>query len=326
MSTGSGQFHNRQPPSYSPLALASEVLAQGSTLQVGGFASPSPRRLKNPNKTAMLIDKFVFGFGTDSQTNNPPQTAQLQAKIMLGAIPFTNNFVPILNLCPTYNSPAVSGTNSLDRNACMTWHLPRPVYCPPNVQVSSQFAWQPLSPVGTSILGSTFPGPFWFAVIGRSLPTDFPIPEEIYVPWATHTRCDSRSISTYTSQNKDLSNPFPQPLRVTRFIGHAPFITTSGTTPTFVSCVQQNPLTVRMTLSSSKILVQTETPFYNLFTPSRRNMDVDGILQANEYVKATVRAPNGFVTPESGTHAQLLDLSIGMIGYRVLKTPQGSWT
>jgi hypothetical protein len=84
-----------------------------------------------------------------------------------------------------------------------------------------------------------------------------------------------------------------------------------------------------MSLSSGKMLVRDRVPFYNLFTPSRRHLDIDGILQAKEFVRLFVDAPDGFtipVDPLQQASAGLADLAVGMIGYRVLKTPQGSWT
>lgn len=322
-----GEFHNAQPPFYSPLNLSAEVVAPQATFAVGALASPQAVALRNPNRAAMLVDQFKFLFDPWAMLPlvNPVRTAQFQAQIMLGGIPLTNNFVPVVALCPTYNATAGSGGDQFSAKASLTWHLPRPLYVPPDVAVSAQFTHIPLA---AQFPGSSFTGPMRFAVTGRSLPRDFPVPEEIYVPWATHTRCDDNSISTFTSKDKDLSNPFAQPLRVTRFIGHAPAIyvqTAARGTINEIFSAQFNPLTVRMTFSTNKILVQTDTPFYNLFTPSRRTMDVDGILPAAGFVRAVVHAPDGFATAALLTNQQLLDLSIGMIGYRVLKTPQGSW-
>lgn len=318
------KFFNAQPPFYSPLCLSTELVAVGSTLAIGALASPQAVAIRNPNRTAMLIDafKFVVDGSTTIPISNgtvpPLATAQLQVQIALGNIPLTNNFVPVLSLCPTYH--AATGAMYVETNPVMTWHLPRPIYVPPDVALSAQFTQAKLS---DTIDGSGFAGPLRFSVLGRSLPSNFRVPEAIFVPWATAARTVNSTATTFITNDSDLANPFPQPLRVTRFIGHAPWITTSAGAVTAVFSSQATPLTTRMTLSSNSILVQSETPFYSLFTPSRRNMDVDGILQASEFVRAVVDAPDGFST--GAGNLGMADLSIGMIGYRVLKTPQGSW-
>lgn len=319
MSTGSGEFKNRQPPMWSPLCLSDEIVAVGSQLAIGALGSPQGVKIRNPNKTAMLVDAFKFvGDGVSPSTSF--RTAQLGVSLMLGAIPLTRDYVPIVAMCPTYHTTSFNPL-FLESNQVMTWHLPAPMYVPPNVALSAQFTQTFLTDTS---LGSAFDGPLRFTVHGRSLPADFPVPESIFVPWATHTRNLSPTDTRFVSKDRDLSNPFPQPMRVTSFVGHAPYITTSGGTPSAYYSSMPVPLTARMTLSSNSILVQSETPFYGLFSPSRRVMPVNGILQANEFVRAIVNAPVGFST--GSANLGMADLSIGMIGYRVLKTPTGSWT
>lgn len=327
------KFFNRQAPFFTPLCLSEEILAGRSallatadTLTPGNMTAAQGVRIRNPNKTAMLIDQFQFSFTPENDNGQPPRTAQFATNLMVGNIPLTNSYVPILGLCPTYIG--VRNNSDLARNATFAWHLPRPMYVPPNVALSAQFAQQVLAP---AIPGDTLSGPFTFTVRGRSLPSDFPVPPEIFVPWATHARNTDRTIASFTTDDRSLINPFPQPMRVTRFIGWAPWIELASGNQEIdhTQSSQLNPLTIRMTLSNGKMLVSTNTPFYNLFTPSRRTMDVDSVLQANEFVKAIVRAPDGFTNDDAEptlTNANMLDLTIGMIGYRVLKTPQGSWT
>lgn len=327
------EFFNRQPPFYSPLCLSDNVLVGRSavvtaaeTLAPGAPTAAEGVKIRNPNKTAMLVDQFQFTFNPQ-QSSNLRFVAQFSTNLMLGSIALTNGFVPMFALCPTYIG--VRSRTDLARNATFAWHLPRPLYVPPNVAISAQFMQQTLAP---AIPGETLTGPFTFSTRGRSLPKDFPVPPEIFVPWATHYRNTDRSVSTFTTDDKSLINPYPQPMRITRFLGWVPWIALNATSTAITGnpqSSQRNLVTVRMTLSNGKMLVSTDTPFYHVFSPSRRTMDVDAILQANEFVKAIVNVPDGFTDDDdnpTNVNAQLLDATIGMIGYRVLKTPRGSWT
>ncbi len=309
-----------RPDFLSPLHL---FAALDSFPAAGSEQSPKSEHLLNPNKTAMLVDQFRFA-GASPNVGTPLVStladwdfAYLGVELRLGSIPLTNGVVPIPSLCPRYfGFPDQLGTLGL-HDTVLTWHLPRPLYVPPNVQLYARFVRQDIFPANNRATSIDNIG---FSAVGRSMPADYPVPKKIWVPWATATQCKT-AVQRFISKNQDLANPNTELLHVTSFVGFNTVGPNIAHDPTFP---QIAPLTAQMTLSSNKMLMRDPTDFFGLFPADRGVLDVDAVLQSKEFVQAELE-----LTPlTTGGHAVEYDAiaytTIGMIGYREVQTPQGA--
>lgn len=314
-----------RPDFLSPLYLRSSApLSQAD----GSTCSPNTVNLINPNRTAMLIDQFRFSGPNSQGSMQESDVCQyILVDLKLGAIPLTNKLIPIGAVAPTYlkypSYPGSSGGVLPDTQ--LTWHLPRPLYVPPNVQLSVKFSRAPFAAInhtGTPLI-PTSAFDMTLGVAGRSMPAGWPIPQKIIVPWVNATSVYD-AVTDWESKDSDLGNPHQEPLRITRFVGF------NGTTMTRVSPDGNSyaglygniapDFNVRMTLSSGKMLVRDPTPFFHLFPGDRPFFNCDGLLQQNEFVRAMIS-----MTPvENIEQTDLRFTTIGMIGYREIQTPQGA--
>lgn len=309
----------------SPLALSATVTPiDVATLGQPDNGTPSSAqqfRILNPNRMPMLIDQIRFS----AQVGVADYTAGFQytetlfnvlADIKLGSIPLTKGLMPIAAICPSYNPAQISlvsdsqvqlgnRNNFFYTNYVSIWHLPKPLYVPPNVQLTCDML--------------NVPAGMRCVIIGRSVPSGWPIPPKIYVPWASCVQVSdpTQDLLNFESGTSELVNPHDQPLRVTRFLGGRSISDQSNS-------AQSNPerrtFTARMSLSNGKTVVRDPVPFYTLFPPIRRYFDIDALLQPKEFVRVFMQQPYG-----SGGVALGLDgMYVSMIGYRELQTPGGS--
>lgn len=296
----------------SPLNLAVEPFTIGTD---GAVATPNPAQLINPNRTAMLIDEFKFSVGIETGTlgGDAHEFPTVQAMLTFGATPLTNKFIPLPAFCPLYwgyPKAALEATG----DATLTWHLARPLYVPPDVQVGVSFLRK--NPFIPGWEGEFNPEQKWgFSINGRSMPAGMAVPEKIFVPWACATTIYSTTLP-YISNDADLSNPFDTPLNVDYFTGYNTTEDTNSTGP--------NPLglTAQLTLSSGKVVARDPIPFNLLFPPDRPILRSRALLQPKEFISVLVDIPEPDVGDNYPENA--IFTTIGMTGWRELKTPLGA--
>jgi len=318
-----------RPDFLSPIFLAKQL---GTFASEGSEITPPNIDILNPNRTAMMIDQFRFSFGTVSDGSDlgsgfPP--SYICADIRLGSIPLTNGLVPIVALCPRYLGGGqlglidrVRANNTNGEETMLTWHLPKPLYVPTDVQITARFVRRTPYPVSGDPNGTS--PPMGFGIAGRSMPEGMQKPKTIWVPWATYTQCRVSSASSkfggggtsqiYVSQDSDLGNMHDSPLNVTQFTGWNARYAIGGVRSGMV----RSPFFVQMTLSNNKMLIRDQTPFGLLFPSDRGYFNLNAKLMAKQFVRAELE-----IDPPSGADAAetLEGTTIGMIGYRELPMP-----
>lgn len=280
----------------------------------GSEQSPRAELLLNPNKSAMLIDQFRFAGNRALSNTADWDFTYLGVDLRLGSIPLTNGIVPIPSIVPRYFGFPSSGSVS---DTVLTWHLPRPLYVPPGVQLYARFVRQDVFATGNRATSIDNVG---FSAVGRSMPEDYLIPQKIWVPWATATQCRQQptqdDILRFVSTDQELANPNTELLHVTSLVGF-----NSGRTQSSVSHPTRSPLSAQMTLSSNKMLMRDPTDFFGLFPTDRGVLNLEAVLQSKEFIRAELE-----LTPPSGApseEATIAYTTIGMIGYREVQTPIG---
>jgi len=315
-----------------PDFLSPIYLRSGAQLRVtdGSVCEPDPSKLLNPNRTAMLIDQLRFSGPTIASMSESDVCQYILADIKLGAIPLTNGLVPVGAFAPTYlKYPAFPGASGFPQpDTQLTFHLPRPMYVPPNVQLNVKFARAPFGSINTTGTPALPTNPFdmVMGVAGRSMPAGWPIPEKIYVPWVGATSIYD-AVTDWESKDSELGNPHREPLFVKRFVGFngSTFLNRPAPNGNTYNGLYGNAapdFNVRMTLSSGKMLVRDPVPFYHLFPGDRPFFDCDGLLQQNEFVRAMISMTPTLVGAAAQTDLRFT--TIGMIGYREIQTPQGA--
>jgi hypothetical protein len=280
----------------------------------GSEQSPDPLLLLNPNKTAMLVDQFRFAGNRPNSVLANWDWLYLSVDLRLGSIPLTNGLVPVPAIVPRYFGFPGAGSIS---DTVLTWHLPRPLYVPPGVQLYARFTRQDVFATGNRATSITNTG---FSVVGRSMPSDYPIPAKIWTPWVTATQCKQQpnqdDITRFVSTDQELANPNTELLHVTSLNGF-----NCGRLQGGLSHPTLSPLTAQMTLSSGKMLMRDPTDFFGLFPTDRGSLNLDAVLQSKEFVRAELE-----LSPPSGAPSEestIAYTTIGMIGYREVQTPIG---
>lgn len=311
---------------YSPIVMSTPI-----TLAVNGSqVQAEPTLLLNPNRSAMLIDQFTFPWSGPLLT--PAYQQQVYVSIQIGAIHVTNGLVPITALCPNYddNLSSLAGQANTRNPDSITnplvWHLPKPIYVPANVVTYMNFAR--IIQAGDPNTSNTIN--LRAVVKGRSLPSDYPVPSEIYMPWGTAAVVQTTQTTTlatrqtYVTPDNTLGNPNDSRLMITRFIGYrnSNGIASGGDQ----DLEGPGTFTVRMTISNGKLLVREPTPWYHLFPVSRRYFDVRGILRGNDEVPGGefVKARVDYIPPQGDGGDIFTPTYLGLIGYRKVPTPPGA--
>lgn len=282
----------------SPIFLQSTV---GPFSGVGVTGSATPLDIRNPNNTAMLVDQMRFSLRNLSLI---PQDVLvgLAVEVLLGSIPLTNRAVTLGTIAPRYFGAQQQPDNDEgpDGDGGVTWHFPRPLYVPPNVQLVVNVAQQRVITVGAYSLN--------VSIVGRSLPSDFPIPGSIQIPWVTETKCFA-DVASFVAADSDLVNSNNVPLNVTQFVGINSYQTSNS--PTL-----QN-ITVQMSLSNGTLLIRDAIPFFLAFPTDRGILPCNARLQAGEFARLELEVPTNIpeVTPTLNFTA------VAMHGYREIQTP-----
>ena len=278
----------------------------------GDGGSSLPLAIYNPNKTAMLIDQLRFSFHEESiLAIDFARGAALQVEVLLGAIPLTKQFVTLGALAPRYYGPLPEFTGNFandhgpNGDNALTWHLPKPLYVPPLVQVSINVKVRALFAGDPAI----YP-PLAVTVVGRSLPDNFPVPGEIDIPWVTETRCNTLATS-FVSSDGDLVNSNDVPLNITQFVGCNYNAEANDASP--------GDFRVQMGLSNGTMLLRDAIPFFLAFPSDRAVLPVSARLQPGAFVRLELESATPAGAP-SGANACGVT-AVAMHGYRTIQTP-----
>lgn len=289
----------------SPLILESSRFTLPSE---GSFQAINPVELMNPNKTPMLIDEFRFTAPIILGLTPTLPFSTVLAKISMGNSELTNDYVPLPVLAPTYMSAQF--------DSMLVWHLPKPLWVPPHVQINCQLKVQlPVlgvaswTPPGSDISWSV-------AIAGRSLPGGQPTPRKIPIPWvcATSARADSEQ---HTSKDNEIGNPFDSDFAMTQMVGYNLMGNTVGEAN--FSSVVKSPITIQATYGSGKMLIRDPVPFLSLFPPVRPIVRLRGLMKPKDFLKVVLGMPQ-----QTAAYSSLRFTSVGMVGYRMIDTPRGA--
>jgi hypothetical protein len=280
---------------------------------IGSVASSIPLDIFNPNRTAMLIDQLRFSaVNTVTREMTNDYCAAIALEILLGSIPLTKNHVPLGALAPRYFGLVQQIDNAFGPvgDGGLTWHLPKPLYVPPNVQLTVNAKRQKAFP---SDAGESSLKALAISVIGRSLPDDFPVPGEIDIPWVTSTTCNEE-VDRFVSSDADLVNSNDVPLHVNQFVGFNNFsLGEDEGEPTPAD------LTVQMSLSNGTLLIRDQIPFFLAFPSDRGILPVNALLQPGAFARLELESsiPDG---ADDGYNVCGFT-SVAMHGYRRIQTP-----
>lgn len=305
----------------SPLLLRAFLPAadNAGSFPVGYTVSAPPLSIYNPNKTAMLIDQLRFRplfpdllAATYAEQDNVgipmPVLAGLAVEVTIGSIPITNRTVTLGALCPRYNNftvPVFPDGPSVDPIA--VWHLPKPLYVPPLVQVTIRIVRQPVNgftPVDFSLYGVDV------VVAGRSLPSDFPVPAEIDVPWVAETQCNTDT-QRFVSADSDLVNKNLVPLDIHQLVG---FNFWSDESENSSGVSPNSTFGVQVSASNGTLIIRDSTPFLACFPAAHNVLPMNARLQPGEFFRAELEVG----TPDNNNCGFT---SVAMHGCRKIQTP-----
>lgn len=299
-----------------------------STLDFGTFSaipvsrSATPLDIVNPNRSAMLIDQLRFSPAQGDGNFTNADLLNFTVEVLLGSIPVTKRHITLGALCPRYirstsGSPFLPLTNfSSDRT--LVWHLPRPLYVPSNVQLAIN-----MQRLGLYGLANT--EKIDVAVVGRSLPTDFPVPGSIEVPFVAEFRVDNATSYPppaaadlpyrVVSADSDLANTEDRPFFIERLVGvnHAEQVAFDDVGPT-----RDANFTVQMSLSNGTLLIRDPVPFFVAFPSDRGILPVSAKLQPGEFIRCELEAGD----PDADQYSRgVATTAVAMHGYRKIQTP-----
>ena len=299
-----------RPDFLSPIFLGGSL---GTFAAEGAQASLSPFITMNPNRVPMLIDEFIFsqanGAADVTFANASWPFSYLQADISVGGVPLTKGYTPVSVLAPRYVRGAQTDLyGTVSQELAVIWHLPKPLYVPPDVGILANFLRKSPFPVGGDpAVGVTSPVMgFW--IRGRSMPEGSPIPKSIWVPWATYSQCRTQ-VTRFVSGDNEMINPHTQPLNVTQFLGWNCARAGTGMIP----C----PFTAQATFSNNKMFIRDPTPFGLLFPSDRGYFNVGAKLMNGQFARFELEC-----VPSNNENLE--GTTVGMIGYREIETPWGA--
>lgn len=298
-----------------PLMLyAGSVLLTSTPGSVGEF---DPLKIRNPNNTPMWIDQFRFvPIGTASSTLRDA-LIQYSINISLGSIPVTKNYVTLGALTQRYCGPNAGfvGTARVPQiDEMVTYHLPKPLYVPPGVQVNVRVLTKQ-APLGTGVLVTSR---LHLTVAGRSILRSVQVPARIDVPWVAETRCDTAGLSTFVSHNNDLSAPNESPLQMTGFNGYNLNSPVGGGE---IIVPNRSPLTVQMTGSNGTQFIRDPTPFQMVFPYDRGFFACRTQLQPGEFITAELNVNEQPTDADDAMYCN--NTAIAIHGFRRVQTPLG---
>lgn len=292
---------------------------EGVNPQGGGSSHQARASSSSSSSAAPPLGGPAVGVGNtlDRFGMNADMLGAVAVEILLGSIPITNNFVTLGSLAPRYVSlyPQLDiisdGGPGADNIA--VYHLPTPLYVPPLVQLSIRFRRQPMWAGDTS---ATLIKRVDVSVVGRSLPSDFPVPGSIEIPFVTETQCNDTTLTRFVSRDNDLVNKNNVPLDVYQFVG---FNVLAGQYLGFndgwFSCSPNPTFTVQMTTSNGTMLIRDQVPFLAVFPSSKNILPAASRLQPGQFFRAELDVG----VPDNVTNCAFT--SIAMHGTRKIQTP-----
>jgi hypothetical protein len=258
----------------------------------------------NPNKAPMLVDQFRFVLNGRA-TTDVLRYGEFDVDLRVGSIPLTNGFVPVTALCPVYRTPL---------EHFLVWHLPKPLYVPRGIGISATFRIRRADPnVTFTIENGGRVGPVAFNVVGRSVPMGWPVPKQVFVPWAAATYVNTY-INEWVSQDNELVNPHEENLVLQQLLG----FTWAG----LEDRGRVSNVMVQATTSQNKVLIRDPTPMNLLFPLDRRVLNVSGVLAPKEFIRVALKVKSP--SDASVEQRNLAFTTIGMVGYRKIQTPWGA--
>lgn len=314
----------QRAPFLSPLLLSAPTLAVLDSPT--SYTSVQMLNLMNPNKAPMLIDQIRFDFEQLAFLALPPLNifralAELTVRIKLGGIPITNNYVTLGSLAPRFNGINADLGNvrpafSYFGEWVFSWHLIKPLYVPPNVQLSIEISRQ--EPFVTAEAPFTIPI-FPISIVGRSLPIDYPIPDTIEVPWVSDFRVAKNLSSRVVSNDSDLINTHDVPLNVRHFVGY----NYTKKFPGVTYPVTPADMTCQMTASNNTMFIRDPQPFFSLFPVQNGVLNVNARIQPGAFFRCELEIQN--VPTGAPVNADAIEFtSVAMHGFREVQTPQGA--
>jgi hypothetical protein len=299
---------------------------------------PDTTRLKNPFDTGMWLDEIRFRVSqpTSGSVGDPDGAYMaIGAEIRMGRMPLTSGYVPIGLLAKVLLGEQTTNGDLSSQliwpgAAYHTWKLPKPLFVPATEVVIPKFTNIP----NYQGLGD---GPLVVevALVGRVCPREMPAPDVLCVPWAASWLSTIIAASGQSnpvleqSAEKDLVNPFDDPLFVERFIGRSALVPASLSFQTFEWYsaglgVNAGPaygdrlITVQAYDSFGNILVRDPTPFQHLFQILDRSWTVNSMLQPKGFfIFQLARDFTNVSRPVAGLQN---GVGIGMVGYRRVRT------
>lgn len=291
--------------SLSPLVLS-------ATAALGSFSANAGRQigvtgditqLKNPSRTAFLLDEIRFRVFTPITTSYP---GSLAVRLDLGRMQLTaGRYVPIGLMCRPLDAGEESSFSggvhpplgmAVRTSISYTFRLPRPLYIPGGETIVPSFMLMP----GFDTVVNTFSVDISY--VGRSLPAEAELPSAVDVPyvsaWLDVPRLGGTDALAVRSTRSDMKNPFAEPLRVARVMGLMLYYQNSlGTlaTVTGVSWLNASSgpadqfvhdfVPTRLFRSDGTKVVRDATPFGMLFPAQTRSLDVLAVLKRNEFLQ-----------------------------------------
>jgi len=290
-------------------------------------------QLINPFKTSMLLDEIRFqvsavnAAGVVQDGAFTDLTGVLHVQLDMGRTPLTKGFVPVWALGKQLDALLETSLVSAISNSrrFVTWRLPKPLFVPPGEFVIPQFKlrgdlFNPLAAVPAAGVNADVRVTYF----GRSLPSDYPWPKNLHVPYVAAWSAPVLSsgdvaITNYEveSTEADLVNSLNEPLRLQRFLGRlmtqVPNDSFSGVSaPGDTIDVGSQFLLVRMGGGTGGIAVRDEVPFHHLFSAIDKAWTVGALLPPKSFFQAFLRT--GDLSALAGPRRWVPQ--IAMVGWR----------
>lgn len=294
---------------YPPLLLYAGVNALAQGAQQG---LQQTNELRNPYQTAMLVDEIrLYSAVTPDQqlTNSPVLMNDIpKFRLKLGSQELTDEFVPQYLFGPTLDWFSFISAITPSGYGVTIWRLPKPLYVPRNGFINATFAndaafWQ------AAIAGRTlesFTVDFGIALAARSLPSDYPVPEYVDVPYVSKFLSEDFSSAVpiqFQSSETDLKNPFQEELQVDQFIymveqgiykaeqsGYTTLRPVMDPTQGELPDVLARILTMKIYTYSGAVVQRDPIPLGVIASPAHRSWPLKTALPPKGYVTCYVNA------------------------------------
>lgn len=176
------------------------TVQRGGAGLAGGFIG-AKEGLRSPNRGPVLVDELRF---TRSSGSNPIPL-DLRVTVSIGDQVLADD-VPLDLLCKPLDFNLFK-SSALSR----VWNFAKPLYIPPNTAIAIKARLLDV------FSGETASFDLNVAMAGRTLPDNYPVPDVIDYPFASHWTITGTASGTAQSTPNDLRNKTQRPLDVERF-------------------------------------------------------------------------------------------------------------